>query len=95
VLFRAIPRRDIKPLAKELIAKFGSFAEVVAAPSARLAEIKGMGEAAITKLKVVRVPTEGKARKATRTGGRVKRGLGEALAGSGGTFHPMPAGRRN
>ena len=29
VLFRAIPQRDVKPLAKELIAKFGSFAEVV------------------------------------------------------------------
>ena len=53
VLFRAIPQRDVKPLAKALIAKFGSFAEVVAAPSARLAEIKGMGEAAITELKVV------------------------------------------
>jgi len=53
VLFRAIPQRDIKPLAKELIAKFGSFAEVVAAPPARLAEVKGMGEAAITELKVV------------------------------------------
>jgi len=53
ILFRAIPQRDIKPLAKELIAKFGSFAEVVAAPSARLAEVKGMGEAAITELKLV------------------------------------------
>jgi DNA repair protein RadC len=53
VLFRAIPQRDVKPLAKELIAKFGSFAEVVAAPAARLAEIKGMGEAAITELKIV------------------------------------------
>jgi DNA repair protein RadC len=53
VLFRAIPQRDIKPLAKELIAKFGSFAEVVAAPPARLAEVKGMGDAAITELKVV------------------------------------------
>ena len=53
VLFRAIPQRDIKPLAKELIAKFGSFAEVVAAPEARLAEVKGMGEAAVTELKVV------------------------------------------
>jgi len=53
VLFRAIPQRDIKPLAKELIAKFGSFAEVVAAPQARLAEVKGMGEAAVTELKVV------------------------------------------
>ena len=48
VLFRAIPQRDIKPLAKELIAKFGSFAEVVAAPPARLAEVMGVGEAAIT-----------------------------------------------
>jgi DNA repair protein RadC len=55
VLFRAIPQRDIKPLAKELIAKFGSFAEVVAAPPGRLAEVKGMGmsDAAITELKVV------------------------------------------
>jgi DNA repair protein RadC len=32
VLFRAIPRRDVKPLAKALIARFGSFAEVIAAP---------------------------------------------------------------
>ncbi len=53
VLFRAIPQRDVKPLAKELIAKFGSFGEVVAAPSNRLAETKGMGEAAITELKIV------------------------------------------
>jgi DNA repair protein RadC len=53
VLFCAIPQRDIKPLAKELIVKFGSFAEVVAAPAARLGEVKGMGDGAITELKVV------------------------------------------
>jgi len=53
VLFRAIPQRDIKPLAKALIAKFGSFAEVLAAPPQRLAELKGIGEAAITDLKIV------------------------------------------
>jgi DNA repair protein RadC len=53
VLFRALPRRDVKPLAKELIARFGSFAEVVSAPVERLAEIKGLGDAAITELKVV------------------------------------------
>jgi DNA repair protein RadC len=53
VLFRAIPQRDVKPLAKELIAKFGSFAEAVAAPTARLREVKGLGEAAITELKIV------------------------------------------
>jgi DNA repair protein RadC len=53
VLFRAIPQRDVKPLAKELVRRFGSFAEAVAAPTSRLAEIKGMGEAAITELKIV------------------------------------------
>ena len=53
ILFRAIPRRDVKPLAKALIAKFGSFAQVVAAPPARLAEIDGLGEGAITEFKIV------------------------------------------
>ena len=53
VLFRAIPQRDVKPLAKDLIAKFGSFAEVVAAPRARLKEVKGIGEAAVDELKIV------------------------------------------
>ena len=43
VLFRALPRRDVKPLAKTLIATFGSFAEVIAAPAARLAEVEGHG----------------------------------------------------
>ena len=53
VLFRALPRRDVKPLAKELLAKFGSFAEVISAPRARLAEVDGLGEAAIVEFKVV------------------------------------------
>jgi DNA repair protein RadC len=53
VLFRAIPQRDVKPLAKDLIARFGSFSEVVSAPPARLAEVKGIGDAAITELKLV------------------------------------------
>jgi DNA repair protein RadC len=53
VLFRAIPQRDVKPLAKELIARFGSFAEVVSAPPARLKDVKGLGDTAITELKVV------------------------------------------
>jgi DNA repair protein RadC len=43
----------VKPLAKELLAKFGSFAEVISAPPKRLAEVEGLGEAAITELKVV------------------------------------------
>jgi DNA repair protein RadC len=53
ILFRAIPRRDVKPLAKALIARFGSFAEVVSAPRPRLREIDGLGEAAIAEIKIV------------------------------------------
>jgi DNA repair protein RadC len=53
VLFRAAPRRDVKPLAKALLARFGSFAEVIAARPERLAEIAGLGPAMITELKVV------------------------------------------
>ena len=53
ILFRAIPQRDVKPLAKELLARFGSFSEVIAAPLERLKEVDGLGEAAITELKIV------------------------------------------
>jgi DNA repair protein RadC len=53
LLFRALPRRDVKPLAKSLIEKFGSFAEVISAPPARLAEVEGAGEAVISELKIV------------------------------------------
>ncbi|HEY0235168.1 MAG TPA: DNA repair protein RadC [Afipia sp.] len=53
VLFRALPRRDVKPLAKTLIAKFGSFAEVVHAPEPRLRETPGLGDAAITEIKLI------------------------------------------
>jgi DNA repair protein RadC len=53
VLFRALPRRDVKPLAKTLIAKFGSFAEALSAPEARLREVKGLGDAAVAELKIV------------------------------------------
>ncbi len=52
-LFAAVPRRDTKPLAKALLARFGSFAEVIAAPAARLMEIKGVGESVVQQLKIV------------------------------------------
>jgi DNA repair protein RadC len=52
-LFAALPRRDTKPLAKALLARFGSFAEVIAAPRARLLEVKGVGEAVVHHLKIV------------------------------------------
>ncbi len=53
ILFRAIPQRDLKPLAKELLDTFGSFAEVIAAPRERLAQVKGLGEAAIGEFQIV------------------------------------------
>ena len=53
VLFRAIPRRDVKPLAKQLLARFGDFNGVISAPVARLRDVPGIGEAVICELKVV------------------------------------------
>ncbi|MDE3176902.1 MAG: DNA repair protein RadC [Pseudomonadota bacterium] len=53
ILFRAIPRRDVKPLAKDLLKKFGSFAEVVAAPVARLKEVEGVSEGVAAEFKIV------------------------------------------
>jgi DNA repair protein RadC len=52
-LFAAIPRRDVKPLAKALLARFGSFAEVIAAKRERLLEVDGVGEAVVGQLKIV------------------------------------------
>lgn len=53
LLFRSIPQRDVKPLAKQLIQHFGSFAEVVGAPLSRLREVKGVGESVALDLKIV------------------------------------------
>lgn len=53
VLFRAIPRRDVKPVAKRVIERFGGFAGAISADPQRLREIDGLGEAAIIELKIV------------------------------------------
>jgi len=53
VIAQAIPRGDVKPLAKDLIARFGGFSEVIAADPARLAEITGVGPALISQFKIV------------------------------------------
>jgi DNA repair protein RadC len=52
-LFAVIPRKDTKPLAKALIARFGSFAEVIAAPRERLLEVEGVTLAVVVQLKIV------------------------------------------
>jgi DNA repair protein RadC len=68
-LFPALPRRDTKPLAKALLKKFGSFAEVVHAPVARLREVEGIGEASVNQIKLL-------AAAATRVAkGEVKRSI--------------------
>ncbi len=53
VLFRAIPRRDVKPLARTLLDQFGDFNGVLSAPKERLAQVSGVGEAVICELKVI------------------------------------------
>ncbi|NWH09380.1 MAG: DNA repair protein RadC [Alphaproteobacteria bacterium] len=54
ILFRAIPRIDVKPLAKALLQRFGSFSEVLSAPMERLLEIDGMTQGAAREFKIVR-----------------------------------------
>ena len=53
VLFLALPRRDTKPIARALLARFGSFANAVAAPLADLRGVEGLGEAGAAALKTV------------------------------------------
>jgi DNA repair protein RadC len=53
MLFRAIPRQDTKPIAKALIARFGSFGDVLAAPVARLKEVQGVGDKVAFELKLI------------------------------------------
>lgn len=52
VLFRAIPRQDVKPLARELIDMFGDLAGVISAPAARLRKVSGVGDAVLVELKL-------------------------------------------
>ncbi|MXU64771.1 RadC family protein [Oceanomicrobium pacificus] len=53
VLFRAIPRRDVKPLAKVLMGRFGNFNHVMSAPVRQLERVPGVGPAVIRELKIV------------------------------------------
>ena len=53
VLFRAIPRQDVKPLARNLLDTFGDFSAVLSAPQDRLLKVPGVGHAVLTELKIV------------------------------------------
>lgn len=53
LLFRSIPRADTKPLAKALLARFGSFADVLGADPHRLQEVPGCGPVVASDLKII------------------------------------------
>ncbi|MCB1335418.1 MAG: DNA repair protein RadC [Roseivivax sp.] len=53
VLFRSLPRQDVKPLARLLLERFGDFNAVLSAAPARLAEVRGVGDEVVTDLKIV------------------------------------------
>lgn len=62
ILFRAIPRQDVKPLTYLLLDTFGDFNRVLSAPVARLSAVKGVGEAVIAELKIVEAAAQRLAR---------------------------------
>lgn len=49
----AIPRKDVKPLAKALLTHFGSLPAVLTAPETELAKVEGLGASTITFLHLV------------------------------------------
>ncbi|HTJ63285.1 MAG TPA: DNA repair protein RadC [Alphaproteobacteria bacterium] len=53
LLFAAIPQKDTKPLAKELVRRFGDFAGVLSASPGQLAAVKGLSDKSVAFLKVV------------------------------------------
>ncbi len=64
MLFRVLPRRDTKPIAKALLARFGSLSAVLAASPDRLREIPGLGLTAAGELKLFKAVAERLAREA-------------------------------
>lgn len=53
VLFRSLPRQDVKPLARALLDRFGDFNHVLSATPARLTDVEGVGPAVVADLKIV------------------------------------------
>ncbi len=62
VLFRAIPRQDVKPLARRLLDTFGDFNRVITAPAARIAAVQGAGDAVVQELKIIEAAAQRMAR---------------------------------
>lgn len=66
VLFRTMPRRDTKPLAKRLLARFGGFWDVISAPEAELREVSGVGDAIVLDFRLYLAAIERAARERVR-----------------------------
>ncbi|GLP87342.1 RadC family protein [Tritonibacter mobilis] len=62
ILFRSIPRRDVKPLAHQLLTQFGDFNRVLSASPERLSEVQGIGQAVICDLKILEATAQRMAR---------------------------------
>ena len=58
LLFQALPRRDVKPLAKSILERFGGFAAAIAAEPAQIRAVPGAGEAVVVALKTVAAAAE-------------------------------------
>jgi DNA repair protein RadC len=52
LLFRSIPRQDVKPLARRLIDSFGDLNRVLSAPASRLVAVEGVGDSVAQDLKL-------------------------------------------
>lgn len=62
VLFRAVPRQDMKPLARRLLDRFGDFNRVLSADPAQLEKVDGVGPAVVCELKIVAAASQRLAR---------------------------------
>jgi DNA repair protein RadC len=62
LLFRSLPRCDVKPVAHRLIETFGDFNRVLAAPVTRLMDVRGVGESVALDLKIVEAAAHRQAR---------------------------------
>ena len=58
VLFRAIPRQDVKPLARKLLDHFGSYNGVISASPGQLRQVNGVGDAVVTELKIIQATAQ-------------------------------------
>lgn len=53
ILFRAMPRQDVKPIAYALLAHFGDFNRVISAPIQQLVKVDGVGDAVAAEIKII------------------------------------------